>query len=370
MNWGEIANRWWKWLVLLAVAAAFLIPTLIATSYVSLWHVYHSYVNTVSNLTGLNTYLTTAAAVLLFVPFLIGVRRTLSWRSERRHAGVAILLGLFFLYNLALFVGTRNAYFSLKGETLKWYALTPDGVQLYDRAGVDPKYGIELKPVTKDIVRQLDLMRKGEFKPIDPSTATLFNPITGAPQAWFYRSPEGEIEVYDKPGFHPRTGTPLQPWMPKMSREWKKAGDKRARQQAAALAARVQEQAAPQAAIPPYSPPIPLPPSPLGADERGKLENTAAGLVLADTKGMTLYNFDRDTVPGKSACNGLCAQNWPPLAATAEAKPMGAWTVVTRDDGSNQWAYKGKPLYASAKDSKPGDITGEGFNNVWHVAKP
>jgi hypothetical protein len=60
-----------------------------------------------------------------------------------------------------------------------------------------------------------------------------------------------------------------------------------------------------------------------------------------------------------------------PLAAAADAKPMGDWTVVTRDDGSKQWAYKGKPLYSFAKDKMPGDTTGNGFlNNAWHIAKP
>ena len=44
--------------------------------------------------------------------------------------------------------------------------------------------------------------------------------------------------------------------------------------------------------------------------------------------------------------------------------------IITRDDGGKQWAYKGKPLYLWAKDAKPGDKTGDGFNNVWHVAKP
>jgi predicted lipoprotein with Yx(FWY)xxD motif len=101
-----------------------------------------------------------------------------------------------------------------------------------------------------------------------------------------------------------------------------------------------------------------------------KVEKTALESVLADSKGMTLYTFDKDATPGKSACNGQCAKNWPPLAAKANAKPMGDWTVVTRDDGSKQWAYKGKPLYTWVKDSKPGDTSGEGVNNVWHVAKP
>jgi len=102
-----------------------------------------------------------------------------------------------------------------------------------------------------------------------------------------------------------------------------------------------------------------------------KTGSTGLGPVLVDAKGMTLYTFDRDTAPGKSACNGPCATNWPPLMAAAESKPMGDWTVIARDDGSKQWAYKGKPLYAWSKDTKPGDTTGDGFlNGAWHAAKP
>lgn len=223
MSTGDAVKSGVKWLVLVVIGVLFLVPLLIATHYVSLWHIYKGYVDTVSSLTGLNTYLTMAAAALVFVPFSIGVSWTLSWRSDRRHAGEAILIGLFVLYNLTLFFATQHAYFSFnKGETLKWYALTPDGVQLYDRAGVDPKYGAELKPVTKDVVRQLELMQKGEFKPIDPSTATLFNPITGEPQAWFYRYPDGRLQFYDKPGFHPATGETLQPVTKEIYFGWNK----------------------------------------------------------------------------------------------------------------------------------------------------
>ncbi|HMN77760.1 MAG TPA: hypothetical protein PKC97_16990 [Burkholderiaceae bacterium] len=96
----------------------------------------------------------------------------------------------------------------------------------------------------------------------------------------------------------------------------------------------------------------------------------AEGGVLVGANGMTLYTFDRDTVPGKSACNGPCAANWPPLMAPAGAAASGDWSIVTRDDGTKQWAYKGKPLYHWTKDQKPGDRTGEGFNNVWRVAQP
>ena len=91
--------------------------------------------------------------------------------------------------------------------------------------------------------------------------------------------------------------------------------------------------------------------------------------VLVNSAGMTLYTFDKDTA-GKSACNDQCAKIWPPVAAPADAKPMGDMTVITRDDGSKQWAYKGKPVYLYAKDTKPGDKTGDNFKEVWHVIKP
>lgn len=97
---------------------------------------------------------------------------------------------------------------------------------------------------------------------------------------------------------------------------------------------------------------------------------TAKGPALVDAQGMTLYTFDKD-MGGKSMCNGPCAANWPALMAASGSAASGDWTMVTRDDGTMQWAYKGKPLYTFAKDTKPGDITGDGFlNGAWHIAKP
>lgn len=93
--------------------------------------------------------------------------------------------------------------------------------------------------------------------------------------------------------------------------------------------------------------------------------------VLTGSNGMTLYTFDKDVAgSGKSVCNGPCATNWPPLAAEAGATAEGDYTIITRDDGAKQWAYKGKPLYFWVKDKNPGDKTGAGVNGVWQLAKP
>lgn len=101
-----------------------------------------------------------------------------------------------------------------------------------------------------------------------------------------------------------------------------------------------------------------------------KTADTSKGQTYVDTKGMTLYTFDKDA-GGKSMCNGPCAENWPPLMASADAKPTADMTIVVRDDGKKMWAYKGKPLYTFKKDMAPGETNGDGFlNGAWHMAKP
>ncbi len=100
-----------------------------------------------------------------------------------------------------------------------------------------------------------------------------------------------------------------------------------------------------------------------------EISNSSLGQILTDTKGMTLYTFDKDT-NGKSACNEGCAKAWPPVLAEASMKEIGDFTKITRDDGTKQWAYKGMPLYGWVKDKVSGDVTGDKFKGVWHVVKP
>jgi predicted lipoprotein with Yx(FWY)xxD motif len=89
--------------------------------------------------------------------------------------------------------------------------------------------------------------------------------------------------------------------------------------------------------------------------------------ILVDSKGMTVYTFDKDAAnSGKSACTGQCAENW--LAVKAgDAPPAAPYSTITREDGSKQLAYKGKPLYTFVKDKKAGDKAGDKFKDVWHV---
>jgi predicted lipoprotein with Yx(FWY)xxD motif len=100
-----------------------------------------------------------------------------------------------------------------------------------------------------------------------------------------------------------------------------------------------------------------------------KTVKTDKGEVLAGENGMTLYTFKNDK-QGTSNCYDKCAANWPPLKAASDAAATGAYSVITRKDGTKQWAKDGMPLYYWIKDTKQGDATGDGVNGVWDAAKP
>jgi predicted lipoprotein with Yx(FWY)xxD motif len=93
---------------------------------------------------------------------------------------------------------------------------------------------------------------------------------------------------------------------------------------------------------------------------------TTAEWVYADSRGMTLYTYDKDTAHG-TACAGECASVWPAALAPATAIPITDWSLLDRADGK-QWVFRGAPLYRFANDKAIGEATGEGADGAWHAA--
>jgi predicted lipoprotein with Yx(FWY)xxD motif len=107
------------------------------------------------------------------------------------------------------------------------------------------------------------------------------------------------------------------------------------------------------------------------------VRHTSLGRVIVDSKGRTLYLFEKDT-SRRSACSGQCAQFWPPLLT--HGTPVAHAGVkqsllgrIKRANGSQQVTYAGHPLYLYVGDSKPGQTNGEGsqeFGAGWDVLSP
>jgi predicted lipoprotein with Yx(FWY)xxD motif len=64
-----------------------------------------------------------------------------------------------------------------------------------------------------------------------------------------------------------------------------------------------------------------------------------------------LYTRDAD-MGGRSGCfsDDGCAAVWPPLYASNDDKAIGDWTVIAREFGRKQWAYRSKPVYRRFHD--------------------
>ncbi|GHH17517.1 SCO0930 family lipoprotein [Streptomyces lanatus] len=112
-----------------------------------------------------------------------------------------------------------------------------------------------------------------------------------------------------------------------------------------------------------------------GAGELAVATNEELGEMLTDSAGMTLYRFDKDTAdPAKSNCDGDCAAKWPPVSAddatAGEGIDKALLGSVTRSDGSKQLTVDGWPAYHYAKDTKAGDVNGQGVGGTWYALAP
>jgi predicted lipoprotein with Yx(FWY)xxD motif len=100
------------------------------------------------------------------------------------------------------------------------------------------------------------------------------------------------------------------------------------------------------------------------------------GAYLTGEDGKSLYLLTADAA-NKTTCTGGCASAWPPFeldpgeTVTPGTGVTGTLATMTRaDDGKQQVTYNGIPLYYFGKDTKAGDIGGQGVKGVWFLAAP
>jgi len=119
------------------------------------------------------------------------------------------------------------------------------------------------------------------------------------------------------------------------------------------------------------------------------MEETRAGIVLADARGMTVYVYNcgedapdallcdhpdstqayRYMLCGRDSSPADCVRNFPYVLAPKDAvSGSQVWTVMHIDpktghrataeqtDGLYVWAFRGRPIYTFARDRQPGDL--------------
>jgi predicted lipoprotein with Yx(FWY)xxD motif len=113
-------------------------------------------------------------------------------------------------------------------------------------------------------------------------------------------------------------------------------------------------------------------PRPPGVSVRMTIE----GPIFIDQRGFSLYWRDPECgdslaapivpvstdgalgVQATATRRRSCLQKNPPLLASADAQPVGRWSILVRSNGVRQWTYDGRPIHRSTKDRAPGEING------------
>jgi hypothetical protein len=140
---------------------------------------------------------------LLLIPWIKGAKRQ-----------VETLIIFAALAMTAMGVLTRDIYFSrADGRPQKYYIQTLDGYKFSATPGTDPVYGIPYKPVTPEFAHAYILWRHRGGNIQDPTLpeGRYFDPATGDPLRWYTKLPNGKIDMFTLPGFHPTYGLRLAP---------------------------------------------------------------------------------------------------------------------------------------------------------------
>lgn len=115
--------------------------------------------------------------------------------------------------------------------------------------------------------------------------------------------------------------------------------------------------------------------APAAATPDLKVADSAAGRIVVDGKGMSVYYYTKDVKDsGTSTCTGGCLDAWPPVLAAADTPTVDGVTgtvgTIATPDGQKQLTINGMPVYYYAKDLAAGDILGQGVGGVWYLVAP
>jgi len=172
-----------------------------------------SYVDDIAVAFNINKHLAKAMALVVFVMGVYFVSKLFSLSKSSRLVGKLGLVALLIAHALFLWQGTKNQFFDTSGKAIKCYILSRDGeVRYLERPGIDAVTGRLCREVTSETLERLQAYAKGKRpERIFKEKPEFFDPRTGEPIVWFWRSKSGAIELFNLMGFHPERGEELQP---------------------------------------------------------------------------------------------------------------------------------------------------------------
>lgn len=123
------------------------------------------------------------------------------------------------------------------------------------------------------------------------------------------------------------------------------------------------------------------PPATSGAASSGaaaiSTASTSIGVVLTNSKGLTLYYFLPEQNSTIGACTAGCLTAWPPLvtigaptAPSALTGTLGTVSIMMNGAAATEVTYNGWPLHTFSSDTAAGQTNGQGVEGKWFAITP
>lgn len=164
---------------------------------------------------------------LAWIPLIGWTVHILGWNFNWKQFGLAFVCWIVAYGHSPLahaVLGQDICFNQRTGHPLKWYVIRSNGeVQLFDSGGYDPQLGQEKLPVTSEIcsIHQNQLRGVTTKRILGNLSDVKLVGSRSETRVWFYETTEGTIELFDSPGFHPKTHALLTPVQASNEREIK-----------------------------------------------------------------------------------------------------------------------------------------------------
>lgn len=174
--------------------------------------------NSIITDSGINIWISKIISVFLSLLIIVSISSLVSFKKEKRIIGLLLFSVCFILYQLVIFVSTKNNNFLPDGSNNKCVARNLEGNYEYVSCGnkIHPIYGTIIEPITPDIVRIIDTYKNGVpvYKRVLPEKNMQFFTFDGKPRLWYYQHENGQLEFFDHSGNHPQFNIALKPINP------------------------------------------------------------------------------------------------------------------------------------------------------------
>lgn len=181
---------------------------------------------TITTEAGINAWLARAMAAFLglFITYslYLAFSRGKS-RSTRVWIGVTLSAVIIIGYSLSMYEITKDHFFMPDGTPIKCYTRLLDGKLIFTECvrKMHEVYGTPVLPVTADTMLEYETQKNGvpEAQAFVSKKNTRFFSFDGKPLVWYFKYPDGKIELFSTPGHHPQLNAALSPITPEIAEE-------------------------------------------------------------------------------------------------------------------------------------------------------